>query len=630
MLRPKGFLLLLVIALLLPLTGWKGAAVHLPRAIAATTESAQPYITTRDVTVRSGPGSQYGIVAEIKSGTRVNVVASDGEWLKIVSKYGNPPGYIDERNARPDTRLFSAPQVSSPPVQAQVDRPPVSNVQVSEVSSDVDRYIGGLQAVRPNPQRWAVIIGIEKYQHTVSALFARQDAQSFKEYAQKLLGVPQENTFLYLDEQATKTNLQVLLEEKLPRRVKAGDQVFVYYAGHGLADPRTGQPYLLLSSDTDPQSIRLSGYSAEAFYGALGQLKDQRVVVFLDSCFSGMVGRQNKVEPLLLAARPLVITVDDPALKHNNVTVLAAAQHDQLSNSDPETGHGLFTYQMLKGLVGEADLNRDGRVRLGELASYVKEAVDRKSRQLYGQTRDQTPVLTPAKLDTGQDIELTSRTGKVPQGPTQEERVAEEARRKAQEQRRLAEEELRRAEEERRLAEEERRKAEEERRLAELNVQREVELREARQRARQEALRSPREVCPGDEIRLQAGEEIAIRLGQRWGCTTGWVEPVNGHVESEWIYSDGDVQRLRIPSLSGEGPRGWPTAIYIKAPSRVTLRFSERNPQEEARRPAEKRREEEERRREQEEYERVFRKICEGNRAMGIPCGPGDIGPWRR
>ena len=76
------------------------AAVSKPEAAAAA-EQTWPYVTTDNVKVRSGPGTQYRVVAEIKSGTKVNVAASEGKWLKIVSKQGNPPGYIPERSARP-------------------------------------------------------------------------------------------------------------------------------------------------------------------------------------------------------------------------------------------------------------------------------------------------------------------------------------------------------------------------------------------------------------------------------------------------------------------------------------------------------------------------------------------------
>jgi uncharacterized protein YgiM (DUF1202 family) len=72
-----------------------------PKATADAAEQTRPYETTQDVRVRSGPGTQYKIVAEIKRGTKVNVAGSEGGWLKIVSKHGNPPGYIDARFAKP-------------------------------------------------------------------------------------------------------------------------------------------------------------------------------------------------------------------------------------------------------------------------------------------------------------------------------------------------------------------------------------------------------------------------------------------------------------------------------------------------------------------------------------------------
>jgi uncharacterized protein YgiM (DUF1202 family) len=67
----------------------------------ASPAETQPYITTGDVKVRSGPGTQHKTVAEVKKGTRVNVAGREGKWLRIISKQGNPPGYIDERFAQP-------------------------------------------------------------------------------------------------------------------------------------------------------------------------------------------------------------------------------------------------------------------------------------------------------------------------------------------------------------------------------------------------------------------------------------------------------------------------------------------------------------------------------------------------
>ena len=67
----------------------------------AASEPSTAYVTTSDVNVRSGPGAEYQVITAIKSGTKLHVVSRDGEWLKIISKHGNPPGYILDRFARP-------------------------------------------------------------------------------------------------------------------------------------------------------------------------------------------------------------------------------------------------------------------------------------------------------------------------------------------------------------------------------------------------------------------------------------------------------------------------------------------------------------------------------------------------
>lgn len=59
------------------------------------------YFTTANVNVRSGPGTNYQVVTTIPKGIKVNVVAREGQWLRIESKRGNQPGYISERYARP-------------------------------------------------------------------------------------------------------------------------------------------------------------------------------------------------------------------------------------------------------------------------------------------------------------------------------------------------------------------------------------------------------------------------------------------------------------------------------------------------------------------------------------------------
>jgi N-acetylmuramoyl-L-alanine amidase len=81
--------------------------------IATATSHAQnvqgTYITTADVQVRRGPGTNYEVIATVPQGIKVQVVGRDGQWLRVQSKQGHPPGYIDEQFVRPlDTQITQA------------------------------------------------------------------------------------------------------------------------------------------------------------------------------------------------------------------------------------------------------------------------------------------------------------------------------------------------------------------------------------------------------------------------------------------------------------------------------------------------------------------------------------------
>jgi uncharacterized protein YgiM (DUF1202 family) len=102
------------VTLLWPLFGCEKKEPRQPKPTVDTAEQTQPYTITQDVRVRSGAGTRYKIVAEIKSGTLVNVAGREKGWLKVVSKQGNPPGYIDERFAKP---VGGPSRSATPPVQ---------------------------------------------------------------------------------------------------------------------------------------------------------------------------------------------------------------------------------------------------------------------------------------------------------------------------------------------------------------------------------------------------------------------------------------------------------------------------------------------------------------------------------
>jgi uncharacterized protein YgiM (DUF1202 family) len=67
----------------------------------ASATAAGKYETLADTHVRSGPGLQYSVITKIQKGTKVNVVQEENGWLRVESKRGNKPGYVEATWVRP-------------------------------------------------------------------------------------------------------------------------------------------------------------------------------------------------------------------------------------------------------------------------------------------------------------------------------------------------------------------------------------------------------------------------------------------------------------------------------------------------------------------------------------------------
>lgn len=222
----------------------------------------------------------------------------------------------------------------------------------------------------------AVVIGIERYRESLPlADFAAEDARLTAEYFKRVLGIPAENVALLTNERATNVDFQKHFERWLPNRVKEGDEVYVYFSGHGSPNPVTGDAYLV-PYDGDPTYLEQTGYPLRRMYEQLSKLPAKHVVVTIDSCFSGAGGRSVVAK----GARPLV-TVQAASSLPANITVIAASAGDQISNSYQEKGHGLFTYYFLKGLKEKGP---DFKAVYG----YLKPEVARVARESYNADQD--------------------------------------------------------------------------------------------------------------------------------------------------------------------------------------------------------------------------------------------------
>jgi hypothetical protein len=223
----------------------------------------------------------------------------------------------------------------------------VNNASSGSLLSDVDRNIPISGVIREKVR--AIIIGNEdysKYQDKLSVEtnvdFARNDARVFREYCEKTLGVPAANIDYLSDAISSKirsslTRLSLLIK-KDPEL-----EVIFFYAGHGLPDPETKEPYLI-PVDVSGQNFK-DGIKLADVYRMLGENPSPRVTVFVDACFSG--GARNK--PLDEGARGVKIKPNDEPLK-GNMVVYTASSGKQSSHAYREQKHGMFTYYLLKTL----------------------------------------------------------------------------------------------------------------------------------------------------------------------------------------------------------------------------------------------------------------------------------------
>jgi WD40 repeat protein len=224
----------------------------------------------------------------------------------------------------------------------------------------------------------AVVIGIENYRSLPKSDFSKSDAKIVKDYL-KALGFPERNIAFLTEESASLSDIKKTMELWLPNRVKKDSTVVIYYSGHGAPDPSTGDAYIV-PYDGDPNYLAVTGYPLKAMYERLGKMQAGKVLVLIDSCFSGAGGRSL----LAKGARPLVMMAEQSALSRN-LAVLSATQGSQISTSSPEKGHGVFTYYFLKAL-------KDGKKDLADIYESIKPQVEDEARAMNVQ---QSPSLSP-------------------------------------------------------------------------------------------------------------------------------------------------------------------------------------------------------------------------------------------
>ena len=238
---------------------------------------------------------------------------------------------------------------------------------------------------QPDRDAVAIVIGIANYKNLPKAEFANDDARVFYDYAIRALGIKPENIRLLVDSDAEEVEIIKAFKTWLPSRVKSTTDVYVYYSGHGLPT-QDGQGLYLLPTRADREFISRTSIQFQEISADLQAAKPKSVTIFMDACYSGQT---RGGESLIASARPLALKAQTNIFP-TGFNVFSASQSDQISSSSPDLKHGIFSYYLMKGMEGDADTNKDGKITLGEMQGYLVENVGRQAGMM---NRKQEPQL---------------------------------------------------------------------------------------------------------------------------------------------------------------------------------------------------------------------------------------------
>jgi Flp pilus assembly protein TadD len=281
------------------------------------------------------------------------------------------------------------------------------------------------------PNFYAVIIGVSEFSELPKEEwldYADDDARAFHQFvtSPRGRGFLPENVFLLTNEEASFQAIRSRLGSTLAKKIKPEDTVYIFIATHGMVEREAAREGYLLGYDSDREDL----YSSALPMRELGTIMSnrlrtaRRVLLFADACRAGKLGQaQGSVNRY----------IEDVSRQRGEVMGLLASRPNEFSREGSQFGggHGVFTYYLLKGLMGEADADKDNTVTAAEIVSYlqtnVEDATERQQHiRDFGDFEPDTPLAfvdkeAPAGLKLAQrrrrwGVEVASLQGAIPQG----------------------------------------------------------------------------------------------------------------------------------------------------------------------------------------------------------------------
>ena len=295
-------------------------------------------------------GKQGIVTGRVRDNTGIAEVTVDGTVVQVRSD-----GQFEHRTFIPaDGKrvIIEATDLAGLTSQKQLSLSRDAAIQSASISFDSLNPLG--KRVAKNRDALALIVGVETYEQTpAQAIYADSDARMFRDYASEKLGIPDNRIETLINDGAELTDMLLSVKNWLARSVKQDKtDVYVFFAGHGLASD-DGEKMYLLPYDGSPQLLDRTAILRDELFSDIAAANPRSVTVFLDTCYSGTT----RGTDMLVASRPIAIRAKQQNIP-DGFTVFTAAGGDQTAKPLKEAKHGMFSYFLMKGMEGDADTNR--------------------------------------------------------------------------------------------------------------------------------------------------------------------------------------------------------------------------------------------------------------------------------
>lgn len=237
-----------------------------------------------------------------------------------------------------------------------------------------------VQSPGAKPNLWVLAVGISAYKDkNLHLQYADDDARAIAQMLKSQEGklFTEVNYKLLLNENGTRENILDGMSRFLGMAAY-NDLIVIFVAGHGVKDKQTGS-YYFLTYDSNPDTLMTRGLLWSTFDEAQKRLSVNvsKVMLLIDTCHAGAMqvamrgaeGGEELSQALRQAEGTFVLAASKPGED--------SAESDQFKFEDGVPGHGAFTFAILEGLQGHADMDNDKSISVAEISSYVAKKVPR-------------------------------------------------------------------------------------------------------------------------------------------------------------------------------------------------------------------------------------------------------------